>query len=66
VVLGYLDNRAFQYDGGVVTMLDNIPEVRAAGWTQLFPSDINSRGWIVGTGNKAGSFATAFLLIPNK
>ena len=65
VVLGYINNRAFQYDGGVVTMLDDIPAVRAAGWTQLFPMGINNRGWIVGFGYKStGNFGGAFVLKP--
>jgi len=64
-VIGFIDNRAFVYDDGVVTMLDQIPAVRAAGWTQLIPEAINNRGWIVGFGSKAGSnFGGAFLLTP--
>jgi hypothetical protein len=40
--------------------------VRAAGWTRLFPSAINDRGWITGHGYKAGGpiEGSAFVLIP--
>jgi probable HAF family extracellular repeat protein len=64
-VLGFIDSNSFLYSDGVLTRLESIPEVRAAGWTQLFPFDINNRGWIVGMGTRAGSrFNTAFLLVP--
>jgi probable HAF family extracellular repeat protein len=50
-VVGTIDgNASFLYDGGVLTRLESIPAVRAAGWTQLIPTDINDRGWIVGMG----------------
>jgi probable HAF family extracellular repeat protein len=56
---------AFVYDGGVLTMLDQIPEVRAAGFSWLVPTAINDRGWITGYGRRAGSFNdTAFVLMP--
>jgi probable HAF family extracellular repeat protein len=45
-------NASFVYDDGVVTRLESIPAVQAAGWTQLIPNDINDRGWIVGMGRK--------------
>jgi probable HAF family extracellular repeat protein len=65
MVFGYLNGRAFVYDGGTLTMMDTIPAVRAAGWTQLFPAAINNRGWIVGYGYKSGSnFGGAFVLAP--
>jgi probable HAF family extracellular repeat protein len=40
----------FLLEDGVVTMLDQLPAVRAAGWTRLLPEAINNRGWIVGMG----------------
>jgi hypothetical protein len=54
------------YENGQLTTLDTIPAVRAAGWTRLFPSAINDRGWITGHGYKAGGpiEGSAFVLIP--
>lgn len=64
-VVGLIDDGAFLYDNGVVTRLDQLPEVRAAGWIALFPSGINERGWITGWGWHAdGTPGSAFLLIP--
>jgi hypothetical protein len=50
----------------VLTVLNDIPEVQAAGWRQIFPFDINDRGWIVGWGFKAGGSPNgeAFVLKP--
>jgi len=45
-------NASFLYEDGVLTRLESLPAVRAAGWTQLVPNDINDRGWIVGFGLK--------------
>jgi uncharacterized membrane protein len=60
----------FLLEDGVVTLLDQLPEVAAAGFTRLFPQDINTRGWITGYGFKDGFFVaaapTAFLLIPKE
>jgi hypothetical protein len=59
------NDRGFVYDDGTLIYLDSIPEVRAAGWTNLVPLDINDRGWITGWGRRGGSFSdTAFVLIP--
>jgi probable HAF family extracellular repeat protein len=41
---------AFLYEDGILTRLDLLPAVRAAGWTQVIPLDINDHGWIVGMG----------------
>jgi len=54
----------FVYDGGVLTMLDQIPEVRAAGLSWLVPTAINDRGWITGWARRNGTGETAFVLIP--
>ena len=43
-------NASFLYADGTLTRLEDIPAVRAAGWTQLIPNAINDRGWIVGMG----------------
>jgi probable HAF family extracellular repeat protein len=52
-VVGTIDgNASFIYENRVLTRLESIPVVRAAGWTQLIPTDINERGWIVGMGRK--------------
>lgn len=65
-VVGTTPDHAFLYEDGIVTLLDRIPEVVAAGWTRLQPSAINDRGWIAGVGIKPGGPAegTGFLLIP--
>jgi probable HAF family extracellular repeat protein len=64
-VIGYIDGSAYLFDDGVLTRLEQIPEVAAAGWTQLIAVDINNRGWIAGWGKRGNaSFETAFLLIP--
>jgi probable HAF family extracellular repeat protein len=70
-VVGTIDgNHSFVYEDGVLTRLETIPAVQADGWTQLIPTDINDRGWIVGQGRK-GALASpaqqewfAFLLKP--
>ena len=55
----------FVYDNGVLTMLDQSPEVRAAGWSWLVPTAINDRGWITGWGRRGASFQSiAFVLMP--
>ena len=65
-IVGYVGLQGFLCDGGVLTILNNIPEVQAAGWSQMFPQDINERGWIVGWGFKAGGSPNgeAFVLTP--
>jgi probable HAF family extracellular repeat protein len=62
-IVGSVDNGSFLYDSGVVTRLEAIPEVAAAGWTWLTPYAINDRGWIVGTGARY-NYVASFLLIP--
>ncbi|HET7729142.1 MAG TPA: hypothetical protein VFK48_03830 [Usitatibacter sp.] len=66
VVAGDTASGAFAWEDGVITWLEDIPEVRAAGWTRLFVLDINDRGEIAGWGWKAGGPAEglAFLLSP--
>ena len=50
-VVGTINGQSgFLVQSGVVTMLDQLPAVRAAGWTRLLPAGINNRGWIVGMG----------------
>ena len=65
-IVGYVRLEGFLCDGGVLTVLNDIPEVYAAGWRQLFPQDINERGWIVGWGFKVGGSPNgeAFVLMP--
>jgi probable HAF family extracellular repeat protein len=65
-VVGNIGLQAYLCEGGVVTILNNIPEVQAAGWRQMFAFDINDRGWIVGWGFKTGgsSNGEAFVLMP--
>ena len=48
---------------GQLTILDDIPEVVAAGFHELNPSKINSRGWIAGTAKNAHGDYRGFLLI---
>lgn len=57
---------SFMWEDGVLTPLQTIPEVQAAGWASLFVMDINDRGWITGWGWKVGGSpeGEAFLLIP--
>ena len=55
----------FVYDNGVLTMLDQIPELRAEGWSWMVPTAINDRGWITGWGRRGASFQSiAFVLMP--
>jgi len=52
--VGTIDSGAFLYERGVLTRLDQLPEVVAAGWTALVPQGINDRGAIVGRGLRNG------------
>lgn len=66
-IVGYsTDLKGFLCEDGVLTKLADIPEVYAAGWRQMFPQDINDRGWIVGWGFKVGGSPNgdAFVLMP--
>jgi probable HAF family extracellular repeat protein len=40
---------SFLVSDGVVTRLESLPAVQAAGFTSVVPEDINDRGWITGT-----------------
>ena len=61
-VIGSSDAGGWLYSHGTLTMLKDIAEVRASGYTQLSPLGINDRGWITGTGSKNGG--QSFVLIP--
>jgi probable HAF family extracellular repeat protein len=65
-IVGSSDANGFMVEDGVVTLLEEIAAVKAGDWFQLFPLDINDRGWIVGWGwRHGGSFeGDAFLLRP--
>ena len=57
--------RGYLCADGQLTLLDDIAAVHASGFTQLQPTDINERGWIIGTMRDATTFAThSFVLIP--
>lgn len=62
-VVGVVNGKGFLLDGGALTILDDLPQVRAAGWTSLRPKDISDRGWITGVGMHGGQL-TAFVLVP--
>jgi probable HAF family extracellular repeat protein len=63
VVVGRMGGKSYMLDDGVLTILDDLPEIRAKGFTELQPIDINERGWIVGWGmTEAGM--RGFVLIP--
>ena len=49
---------------GALTNLDQLPSVRASGFSELAPADISERGWIVGTAYTAAHVPHAFLLVP--
>lgn len=55
---------SFVYDGGVLTMLEQLPVVRDGGWSWLVPTAINDRGWITGYARKDGNTTVGFVLIP--
>jgi probable HAF family extracellular repeat protein len=62
-VVGSIDADSFLYQHGVVTRLNSIPEVIAAGWSHLSPHAINDRGWIAGIGLHDGE-GRSFVLVP--
>ena len=70
VVGTYAGTQSFLYEDGMLTILESIPQVRAAGWVQLIPTAINDRGWIVGMGRTSAPVLPghspwqAFLLKP--
>lgn len=53
-------------EGGEITPLDTLPEVRSKGWHHLQPTGINDQGWIVGTGMNAQGDSRAFVLVPRE
>lgn len=65
-IVGDVGPKAYLCQDGKATILNDIPEVKAAGWVQLFPRDINERGWITGWGYKYGGSPSGegFLLMP--
>ena len=64
-VVGLIDEGAFLFDNGVLTRLEELAEVKAAGFTAIFPAGINERGWITAWGwHSDGKPASAVLLIP--
>ena len=65
-VVGVTDATSFLFEDGVLTLLESIPEVMAAGWTRLYVTDINDRGWITGWGWKPDGpmDGLGFVLIP--
>jgi len=64
-VVGLIDDGAFLLDNGVVTRLEQLDEVKAAGFSAIFPAGINERGWITAWGWHAdGKPGSAVLLIP--
>jgi probable HAF family extracellular repeat protein len=64
-VVGLIDEGGFLYDNGVLTRLEQLPEVKAAGFSAIFPAGINERGWITAWGWHAdGKPGSAVLLIP--
>jgi probable HAF family extracellular repeat protein len=63
-VVGSSDRGGWLYSNGVLTMLADIPEVRAAGYTSISPVGINDRGWITGTGFKPATGGQSFVLMP--
>lgn len=65
-VVGTTQFNSYLYADGTMTILEQIPEVQAAGWFMLFPMDINDRGWITGWGWRWDGpvDGEGFLLIP--
>ena len=51
-------------EGGQTSLLDNLSGVAGSGWGHLEPTSMNSRAWIVGTGNGPNGFG-GFLLTPS-
>ena len=57
------DNPAVLWRDGIMTCLNDLPEVQSAGWWSLVARDINDHGQIVGFGYDDG-LVRAFLLSP--
>lgn len=73
VVLGSYPNpnnqgeTQFIWKDGVLTALNTLPEVKAAGWGSIFVTDMNDKGQITGWGWKTGGgtfISQSFLLTP--
>ena len=65
VLTGTNGHAVLWQSNGTLIKLDQLPEVKAAGWYQLFQAfDINDLGWIVGEGWNAAGNSRAFLLKP--
>lgn len=58
--------QSFLLSDGVLTRLDLLPALQAAGFTQFMPEEINERGWIVGSAFGPTVGGRAVLLIPGK
>lgn len=57
------DFHSFIYAGGGLTNLNTLPEVLNSGWTDIFVTDINNNGQIIGSGmlnNEKHSFLLSF------
>jgi probable HAF family extracellular repeat protein len=65
-IVGYNNTSTdgFLYQGGKTTVLDNLPAVKAGGFTAVVPERINNAGQIVGRAYAADGTAHAFLLSP--
>jgi probable HAF family extracellular repeat protein len=57
---------AFFYNGSAITYLNDLPEVKAAGWTLRSATAINNSGQIIGSGINRNGLTHAFLLTPPK
>ena len=60
---GANDNPAVLWRDGAMISLNDLPEVKAAGWSALTARDINDQDQIVGSGRRNG-FVSAFVLSP--
>jgi probable HAF family extracellular repeat protein len=63
-IVGRLSDAGYLLEDGKLTVLDDLPAVKAAGFIDLFPTAINERGWIIGFGQKADGVMRTFVLIP--
>jgi len=54
---------AFLLSDGMLTRLETLPAVQAAGFTRVVPRQINDRGWIVGTAS-SNTKVSKVLLVP--
>ena len=65
-IVGYNNTatEGFLYQAGKTTVLDNLPAVKAGGFTAVVPERINNNGQIVGRAYAPDGTAHAFLLSP--